>query len=113
MDLELIKVVTQGNLPEVSRLLSLGVDVETSIAEGYTSIIIACTQGHLNIIKLLVKFGANVRVRTHNGTGCILCADYQGHFSVVKYLVEIDPEMLLSRPFEAQVICRQAIDRGD
>jgi hypothetical protein len=67
----------------------------------------------LDIIKLLVKFGANIRVRTHYGTGCILCAAYQGHFSVVKYLVEIDPEMLLSRPFEAQEICRQAIDRGD
>ncbi len=110
---ELILAITNGDYDRVEALLVSGVNIESHTAQGFTPMIVASTQGNVDIVKLLVKFGANIRARSFFGTGCILCAAYGGHFCIVKYLLDLDADMLLSRPFEANELFQRAIDIGD
>ena len=59
-DLQLIKEANEGNVSKVAELLSLGANVNASLDNGFTPLIIAALKGHLDVCKLLLNLQLNL-----------------------------------------------------
>src|SRR3990170_4759411 len=84
MDQQLIKAARNGNLPEVKRLVAVGVD---PAARNNQAIIWASTHGHLDVVQFLVPLpGVNPAAQNNKA---IIWAAKNGHLNVVQYLVTL------------------------
>jgi ankyrin repeat protein len=60
MDRELFVAVRENNLPEVSRLLSVGAYVNAKHKDGYTPLHTACYLGYVQVFNELLEHGAGI-----------------------------------------------------
>lgn len=61
---ELVYWSSLGDLEQVERCLTEGVDVNTTDDEGYSALHAAAENDHLDIVKLLVAQGADIRFKS-------------------------------------------------
>jgi ankyrin repeat protein len=67
IDQELIDAAKANNLPEVSRLLSIGADVNATNILGYTPLIKASLRGHMQVVTELLDHGADTEAKGIGG----------------------------------------------
>jgi ankyrin repeat protein len=64
IDQELIVAAGENNLPEVSRLLSVGADVKEKDSDGWTPLHRASNRGHVQVVNALLEHEADTEVTT-------------------------------------------------
>ncbi|XP_046339096.2 serine/threonine-protein phosphatase 6 regulatory ankyrin repeat subunit C-like [Haliotis rufescens] len=77
-----------GNLEEVKRLLSQGVDVNCRWRSG-TPVMWAAYRGHRDVVELLVSEGADVSLVDRNGHNTLHYACVGGHLETVKFVLSL------------------------
>jgi ankyrin repeat protein len=92
-DQELIEAARENNLPEVSRLLSVGADVNTKNNYGNKPLHWACSRGHVQVFKELVEHGADTEAKNSNGWTPLHWASGGGHLAVVIELLSPGDEI--------------------
>jgi ankyrin repeat protein len=83
IDRELIRAAKENNLPEVSRLLSVGADVNAKDYIGHTPLHWACRWGHVQVFQALLDHGADIEAMTNSGKTPLHWACINGHVAVV------------------------------
>jgi ankyrin repeat protein len=79
---ELINAALENNLPELSRLLSVGADVNGKYRTGYTPLHWASIKGYAPVVKELLDHGANIEAIDKDGDTPLHFACYWGHVAV-------------------------------
>jgi ankyrin repeat protein len=87
IDQELIVAADENNLPEVSRLLSGGADVNATNDYYETSLIRASLRGHVQVVTELLDHGADTEAKNSIGSTPLHFACSQGHVAVVNELL--------------------------
>jgi ankyrin repeat protein len=85
-DRELFMASSNGSLPEVSRLWSVGADVNVKDGRGWTPLHAASFWGHVQVVKELREYGADIDAKTKDGWTPLHCACCMGHLAVVQAL---------------------------
>jgi ankyrin repeat protein len=68
IDEELFEAVEENNLPEVSRPLGVGADVNAKDTDlGRTPLIEACSYGHMQVFQALLEHGADIEAKDSDG----------------------------------------------
>jgi ankyrin repeat protein len=84
IDRELIEAAKENNLPEVSRLLSVGADVNAKDSTERTPLHWACLFGHVQVFIELLEHGADIEATTRfAGWTPLHNACFNGHLAVV------------------------------
>jgi ankyrin repeat protein len=112
IDYELIQAAIENNLPEFSRLLSVGADVNATTEGGWTPLHVACYKGHLAVVIELLsptdsngtttdilgkrksRTGANIEAKDNEGNTPLHLAGLRGHLPVVKALLAVGADIL-------------------
>jgi ankyrin repeat protein len=87
IDQELFVETRENNLAEVSRLLSVGADVNATNDRGWTSLHLASLWGHMQVLKELLEHGADIESTTSYGRTPLHFACASGHLAVVNELL--------------------------
>ena len=82
----LCEVSEEGNVPEVARLLSSGVN--PNCEKAHTSLTYAAIHGHTEVLKLLLRAGTDPNMAKLNREPLILLATYIGHKDMVQLLLD-------------------------
>jgi ankyrin repeat protein len=64
---KLFDTVYDKNIDGVREVLSLGADVNSADADGWTVLIYACANGYTDIARLLIEHGADINIRNSDG----------------------------------------------
>jgi ankyrin repeat protein len=87
IDRELIGAAEENNLPEVSRLLSVGADVNVKDNFGWTPLHTASMEGHLQVVKVLQDHGADIEAEDNDEWTPLHFACANDHVTVVNELM--------------------------
>jgi ankyrin repeat protein len=88
IDQELFEAAAESNLPEVSRLLSVGADIEAKDSDGDTPLIVASIRGRVHVLQALREHGADFEATNNNGLTPLHSACLNGQLAVV---IELSP----------------------
>jgi ankyrin repeat protein len=83
---ELMVAVSENNLAEVRRLVSVGADVDATNRHGATPLLWACLKGHVQVVKELVERGADMEAKDNHGCTPLHWACSYGHLAVFNEL---------------------------
>ncbi|XP_050526017.1 ankyrin-3-like isoform X3 [Daktulosphaira vitifoliae] len=84
-----LRAARSGNLEKVLQLLDgVGVDVNTTNANGLNALHLAAKDGHVDIVKCLLKRKCSVNSVTKKGNSALHIASLAGQEEVVKVLIE-------------------------
>jgi ankyrin repeat protein len=86
IDVELLGAASANNVEEVSRLVSVGADVDAKGSSGWTPLHWASLKGHVQVVNELVEHGADTEVRSDDGWTALHFTCVQGNPAVVKEL---------------------------
>jgi ankyrin repeat protein len=86
IDQELREAIRENNLPEVSRLLSVGADVNATNTIGWTPLGWACHCGYAQVVKELLDHGADIDAKDDVGDAPLHDAALSGHVTIVNEL---------------------------
>jgi ankyrin repeat protein len=86
IDQELREAAIENNLPEVSRLLSVGADVNATNSRKMTPLHKACYNGHVQVVVELLEHGADIEAKDNTRFTPLHWACYYGHVTVVNEL---------------------------
>jgi ankyrin repeat protein len=87
IDEELFEAVRENNLPEVSRLLSVGADVNVVGYIDRTPLHLSSMKGHVQVFKELVEHGADIEAKDNLGYTPLHWACCNDHVVVVQALL--------------------------
>lgn len=90
-EIPILKAAEKGDISEVERLISEGVDIETQNEKGWSTLILAAFNQHLPLVKWLVSNGADVNHKSVNGTTVFMYAKTKvmetGDYKILEYLL--------------------------
>jgi ankyrin repeat protein len=109
IDQELIRAACENNLAEVSRLLSVGADVNAKNNYGETPLHEACRKGHVQVVKELVSHGADIEAKDNDESTPLHTAALRGHLPVVKMLLSGDADILAVKNY-GELPIHKAVD---
>jgi ankyrin repeat protein len=87
VDRELIVAARDYDLPEVSRLLSVGADVNAKDFLGRTPLHWASFKGHMQVFQALLEHGADIEVKSSGGWTPLHFSCISQHWAVVNELL--------------------------
>ena len=85
---KLFDTVYDKNIGGVREVLSLGADVNSADADGWTVLIYACANGYTDIARLLLEHGADINMINKNGDTALMRVCANRHTDIVKLLLE-------------------------
>ncbi|KAH9320528.1 hypothetical protein KI387_015167 [Taxus chinensis] len=102
----------RGDLEQIGRLISKGVDVNAEDSSGYTPLHYAARNGHVQACLILLKNGALANKKTRSGQATSLHrAAYAGHEEVVKVLIDAGADPY-AQDFYGSTSLHKAVDQG-
>jgi ankyrin repeat protein len=84
---ELIAAAKENNLPEVSRLLSVGADANAKGRSYRTPLHWACCNGHVQVFQALLEHGSDIEAKDKSDATPLHWACFKGHVPVVNELL--------------------------
>tara|TARA_A200000113_G_scaffold210559_1_gene210515 strand:+ start:488 stop:1204 length:717 start_codon:yes stop_codon:yes gene_type:complete len=105
--MSLINAALYGNLDEVDRQISMGVDVNQM---GW-ALMAAAQEGHDSIVSRLISEGAEVNEKTDEGIAPLAMAALDGHVNIVKRLISEGAEVNQKDEF-GETALHAAIEKG-
>lgn len=84
----LMRVVHQGDLSAVRKLLDLGALLDVQCDSGDTALLLAVRIGHVDIVSLLVSRGASLDLQNKQGSTALLTAVRGGPDDIVALLID-------------------------
>ena len=79
----------ENDLKTVKECIKQGVDVNTKILFGSTSLIWNSYRGHLDIVKLLINKGADINVKNEEGNTALKESFYFGNSKIKCFLIPL------------------------
>ena len=67
-------------------LIENGAEVNESLKNGWTALLVACQYGYLDVVKLLVNNGADVNQKNNKLTSPLYIAVYKKHYEIAQFL---------------------------
>jgi ankyrin repeat protein len=92
MDVNLYKAASKGDLPELKRLIELGVDVNAKDKLGLTALNYAYWRGHRDVVRALLDAGGEVYFKANGRHIFWTYASEEVHRKVVELLLVIGAE---------------------
>ncbi|WP_263078334.1 ankyrin repeat domain-containing protein [Endozoicomonas sp. Mp262] len=89
----LFRKAVNGDMPSVSKLLSVKVDVDASAHTGETPLLGCCWAGYKDIATALIEAGAQVNKPNHNGDTPLIAAASNGHRDIAVLLMDHGAEL--------------------
>ncbi|XP_046341569.2 ankyrin repeat and KH domain-containing protein mask-like isoform X2 [Haliotis rufescens] len=86
-----------GNVEEVKRLLSRGVDINCRGMGSTTPVMVAAYSGHRDVVELLVSKGADVSLVDKDGDSILHLACLRGHLGTVEFVLSLNVVDINSR----------------
>lgn len=83
----LMRACKEGHLDTVDELLSLGVDIAISNADGCNALWLACYNGSHAIIERLIAAGINIDLQNGNGATCLMYVSSNSKPDLVELLL--------------------------
>jgi len=90
---KMLRAVEDGETAEVKRLLSRGMDPNTTDPKGMSVLMIAARKGQPEIVSLLIAKRANVGQRSPAGDTALLMACLNGNVVVIRSLLDAGGEL--------------------
>ncbi len=84
----LMRAAKEGRLDIVDELLSLGVDISVTNADGCNALWLACYNGSHAIIERLLAAGIDIDLQNGNGATCLMYVSSNSKPDLVKLLLE-------------------------
>ncbi len=110
---QLMKAVKSGDLPQVTNLISQGVDVNQADANGDSPMIMAAYEGHDEILKELLEAGADVSALDPGMKATALhAAAYAGRTGAARLLIAHKIEINRQGPYNGYTALHDAIWQG-
>jgi ankyrin repeat protein len=78
---------TQGDVPQVAKLLDGGANASEPDAAGEPPLLLAALKGHVEVVALLLDRGADINIRNKRGLTALHAAAYAGNLPVVELLL--------------------------
>ncbi|MFK7696669.1 ankyrin repeat domain-containing protein [Paenibacillus sp. HJGM_3] len=108
---QLLAAAEQGNLEQLSKLLSAGADINATDRSGRTSAMIAVHTNRLAVFNLLVEKGANINIRDHRSDNPLLYAGAEGKMEFLQAAIAAGADTKLTNRFGGTALI-PAADRG-
>ena len=91
---KMLNETSQGNVREVKRLISRGVDVNTTNRYGVTPLMVACLCNWPEVVKVLLEEGADTELReSFFGCTALMFACMSGGWDSVELLLDHDADV--------------------
>ncbi|XP_023234600.1 protein phosphatase 1 regulatory subunit 16A-like isoform X1 [Centruroides vittatus] len=90
----LLEAAARNDVEEVHRLLTLGVNPDSTNEDGLTALHQCCIDDSEDMMKLLLEFGANVNTKDSEQWTPLHAAATCGHLHLVKYLISKGADLL-------------------
>jgi len=90
---KMLRAVEDGETAEVKRLLSRGMDPNTTDPKGMSVLMIAARKGEAEIVALLIAKRANVGQQSRAGDTALLMACLNGNIAVIRSLLDAGGEL--------------------
>lgn len=84
---ELYNEAKSGNLENVKKLVSRGIDINETNAHGVSPLYIACARGHKEIARFLMDHGADIHRANVHGSTPLMAAAGKGWEDIVQILI--------------------------
>lgn len=94
----LIKAASEGNLPEVQRLVAEGSDIEARGGAGTTALSFAAFEGHIPVVEFLISRGADTNALGYEDCPPLGLAAYSGQIKSMGLLVDAGADINAVRP---------------
>ena len=88
MESALIQAVQQNNSEAVEILLTADADVNTTLCDGTTPLMVASREGYTEVVRLLLKENITIDATSKTGETAIYKASKQGHSTIVRILLK-------------------------
>jgi ankyrin repeat protein len=82
----LLFAARDGDLPAIRKILEGGAEIDATISEGWTALMIATINGHTAVVEGLLAGGASVNLRTDNGWTALMIAVRKGYSEIGQML---------------------------
>jgi ankyrin repeat protein len=96
LDLQLIGMATEGDVPAVRLLLKIDVDRQTNLIGKGKALFHAAGAGKSSVIDVLISSGYNINEHDTDGATALIYAAKGGHLDTVKELVKLGADPNLS-----------------
>jgi hypothetical protein len=84
----LLEAAIEGDAEEVTSLVQNGTNVDASLADGATALMLAAQQGHADVVRILLEHDAEVDSHRADGATALIQAAQNGHPAVTRILLE-------------------------
>lgn len=91
----LMRAAKEGRLDIVEELLSLGVDISVTNADGCNALWLACYNGDHGIIQRLLDAGIDIDLQNGNGATCLMYVSSNSKPDLVQLLLELGADASL------------------
>jgi len=113
IELPLICAASKNDkLPEIQKLLSIGIDPNTQDNRGWSSLMWASAEGHQKIVEVLLEHGADPNIINYLGRSAIMYASNYGFYDIVKSLLHSGAITTPSSEFRDNPALSAAVDKG-
>ncbi len=79
----------------VKELVDHGVNIESTLENGYTPLILAASKGHVHIVDLLLASGAKIDAQSNTNSTALHYASENGHAEVVSLLCDYNASKII------------------
>jgi uncharacterized protein len=98
-DLKLHGAVAAGDLPQVSRLIEGGADINAKDSDGQTALLVAVQNNQIEIAKALTAAGADINVQASNKDTPWLLAGANGRTEIIEAMIPLGPDLSIRNRF--------------
>lgn len=103
-DFFLISASLKGDINQVSKIISEGIDVNTRGENSTTALICAAFSGHNKIVQLLIENKAEINLKDNSGMSALAYASFWGKTEIIETLIKAGADTATSTVFGNEIM---------